>query len=100
MSKRRVFTPDFKARVVLEEISGLKSAAQICREHRLSSQLFSGWKADFLRRAPEVFASRRRDDDQEQIAELQRLVGRLTMELEAAKKVSHILNSRSIGNGR
>jgi transposase-like protein len=100
MSKRRVFTPDFKARVVLEGISGLKSTAQICREHQLSSQLLSGWKADFLRRAPEVFASKRRDDEREQIAELQRLVGRLTMELEAAKKVSHILSSHSTGRGR
>ena len=87
MARRRIFKPDFKARVVLEEIAGLKSAAEICREHQLSSQVFTRWKADFLQRAPEVFAAQRsRGDEQEQIAELERMVGRLTMELEIAKK--------------
>ena len=33
MVKRRTFTPEFKAQVVLEELSGIKSKAEICREH-------------------------------------------------------------------
>jgi len=43
MSKRRKFTPDFKARVVLEELTGVKSKAEICREHRLRAQV-AAWK--------------------------------------------------------
>jgi len=101
MAKRRTFGPDFKAQSVLEEIAGLRSAAEICREHRLSPQLFSAWKADFLKRAPELFASpQSRSAEQERIAELERLVGRLTMELEISKKVSTILTSLSTRNGR
>ena len=101
MSKRRKFTPEFKAQVVLEEITGLKDKAEICREYRLGSQVFSRWRQEFLERAPEIFATKpSRGDEQERIAELERMVGRLTMQLEAAKKASNILTSLSSGKGR
>jgi transposase-like protein len=101
MSKRRRFTPDFKARVVLEELAGVKSKAEICREHRLKPQILSRWRGEFLERAPEIFATQpSRGDEQQQIAELERMVGRLTMQLEAAKKASDILTSLSTRNGR
>ncbi len=94
MSKRRTFTPEFKAQVVLEELTGLKSKAEICREHRLKPEVFSRWRAQFLERAAEIFATQpSRGDEQERIAELERMVGRLTMQLEAAKKASSILTS-------
>ena len=101
MAKRRNFTPDFKAQVVLEDLSGVKSPAKICREHRLRSQTLSRWKAEFLECAPMVFATKQsRSKEQERIAELERMVGRLTMELEAAKKASNILISLSTRSGR
>ena len=101
MPRRRTFTPEFKAQVVLEELTGVKDKAEVCREYRLQPQVFSRWREELVERAPEVFATERsRGDEQERIAELERLVGRLTMELEAAKKASHILTSRSSGRGR
>jgi len=101
MRKRRVFRPEFKAQAVLDEIGGLKSAAEICREHRLSAQVFARWKAEFLNRAPEIFATKRsQGNEQERIADLERMVGRLTMEMEALKKASTILTSTSTGNDR
>jgi len=101
MASRRMFKPEFKARVVLAELAGVKSAAEICREHRLKPQVFSRWKTEFIDRAPEIFATKpSRGDEQERIAELERMVGRLTMELEAAKKVSNIFTSRLTRNGR
>ena len=87
MSKRRTFTPDFKAQVVLEELTGLKSKAEVCREHRLKPEVFSRWRAELVERAPEIFATQpSRGEEQERIAELERLVGRLTVQLEVAKK--------------
>lgn len=87
MPQGRTFTPKFKAQVVLEELSGVKDRAEICREHRLRPQVFVRWKTEFLERAPEIFATQpSRGDEQARIAELERLVGRLTMELEVAKK--------------
>jgi transposase len=101
MSKRRAFTPEFKARVVLEELAGVKDKAEICREYRLRPQVLSRWREEFVERAPEIFATApSRGDEQERIAELERMVGRLTMELEAAKKASNILTSLSSGKGR
>jgi len=100
MLKRRTFTPEFKARIVLEDLTGLRSAAEICREHRLSPYLLSRWKAELLERAPEIFATKRcRGDEQERLAELERMVGRLTMELEVSKKASSILTSLSSRSG-
>lgn len=101
MSERRTFTPEFKARVVLEELTGVKDKAEICREHRLLPQVFARWREEFLERAPEIFATvRSRGDEPGRIAELERLVGRLTLELEVAKKASRILTSPSSGGGR
>ena len=101
MSRRRAFTPEFKARVVLEELTGVKDKADICREYRLRPQVFKRWLDEFVGRAPEIFATERsRGDEQERIAELERLLGRLTVELEAAKKASNILMSLSSSEGR
>jgi len=101
MAKRRTFTPEFKFRVILELLSGARTNAQICREHRLAPTVVSDWKERFLERAPAVFSTpRSRSAEQQRIAELERLVGRLTLELEVAKKASGILASLSGRNGR
>jgi len=101
VSKRRTFTPEFKARVVLEELTGVKDKADICREYQLRPQVFSRWREEFLERAAEVFATQpSRGDEQARIVELERMVGRLTMELEVAKKASNMLTSLSTRSGR
>lgn len=100
MARGRTFTSDFKAQVVLEDLTGVKSAAEICREHQLKPQVLARWKAEFVQRAPEIFATKENDEAQERTAELERMVGRLTMELEVAKKASNILTSLSSRNGR
>jgi transposase len=101
MDKRRKFTPEFKVQVVLDLLSGAKSVAVVCREHELAPQVVSGWREEFVRRAPEIFArGQHQSPEQQRIADLERLVGRLTMELEVAKKVSGILASPSARNGR
>lgn len=92
MSKRRKFTPEFKARVVLELLIEGKSLAQASREHKIKDSVLSRWKAEFLERSPQVFEQGvARDDRDERIQELERMVGRLAMELEMAKKVSRHL---------
>ena len=42
--KRRTFTPEFKAEVVLEALRGESSAAELCRRHNLSEDQLSKWK--------------------------------------------------------
>ncbi len=68
MAKRRSFSGEFKAKVVLELISGKK-------------------KQEFLERASEIFEQPKDGQDKDaRIAELERMVGRLTMQAEIAKK--------------
>jgi transposase len=100
MRKQRTFTPEFKAQVVLEVLTGVKSAAGACREYQLNDSTLSRWRQEFLEHAAEVF---RRDKGYEQyearVAELERMIGQQAVELAAAKKVSHILNSARSGSG-
>jgi transposase len=92
MTKRRRFLPEFKARVVLEMITEQKSAAQARREYGIKDSVLSRWKQEFIERAPQLFEQGTASDDRDQqIAELERMVGRLAMELEMAKKVSRFL---------
>lgn len=94
-SQYRRFTPEFKLQVVLDLLSGTKSMAQICREYRLKDSVVYRWKQQFIDRAPLVFGSPEKASvEQARVAELERMVGRLTMELEAVKKASNLLSSR------
>jgi transposase len=100
MAQRRKFTAEFKAQVVLDLVSGAKSAAELCREQQLNPQLLARWKTEFVERAPLLFQQEAmQSQEQERIAELERVVGRLTMQLEIAKKASALLTSQPNRNG-
>lgn len=101
MSKHRKFTPEFKVKVVLQLLSGAKSSSELCREHQLSPQLLAQWKATFLERAPQLFQSAQPSSPEaSRIAELERLVGRMTLELEILKKATSYLQQQPPNNGR
>ena len=101
MATRRRFTSEFKARVVLELISGAKTPGEVCRQHNLKPQVVSRWKAEFLDKAASVFHSEeQRSVEQALIAELERMVGRLTLELEVAKKASAMFDGSLARSGR
>jgi transposase-like protein len=42
--RRRSFSPQFKAQVVLEVLSGTKSQAEVARQHKLKPELIARWK--------------------------------------------------------
>ena len=101
MSKRRAFSAEFKARVVLEVLIGAKRAAEVCREHQIKPQVLTAWKAQFIENAPQLFApGRATDESQSRISELERLLGQKTLELEIAKKASDILTLHQGRNGQ
>ena len=89
MTRRRTFTAEFKARVVLELLTGGKSVAEASREYAVKDSVLSRWRQEFIERAPRLFQPDQADGaDDQRIAQLERLAGRLAMELEMAKKVS------------
>lgn len=84
----RNYTPEFKVRVVLELISGKKTLGEASREYKIKDSVISRWRQEFIERAPQVFEqSGDKDTQTQQIAELERTLGRVTMQLELAKKV-------------
>ena len=92
MRTRRNFSAEFKAKVVLEALSGAKSAAEICREHNLKPDLLSHWKNQFLANASKVFESGTTVDPQQaRIEELEKLAGKQSLEIEILKKALTIL---------
>jgi len=93
-TRRRKFTAEFKARVVLEMLTEQKSAAQASRDYGIKDSVLSRWKQEFIERSPSLFEQGAEQDDRDQrIDELERMVGRLATELEMSKKVSSFLNS-------
>ena len=84
----RTYTPEFKVRVVLELISGKKQLSQASREYGIKDTVIARWRQEFMERAPQVFEQPDwRDAQAERIAELERMLGRMTVQVEMAKKV-------------
>jgi len=84
----RTYTPEFKVRVVMELITGKKSLGEASREYGIKDSVISRWRQEFMERAPQIFEQPGEKDAQaERIAELERALGRVTLQLEIAKKV-------------
>lgn len=79
MTKHRSFIPEFKAQVVLEVLTGVRSASEVCQHYQLKPEMLSRWKTQFLERAATVFEREEQNNPAlARVAELERLVGRLT----------------------
>ena len=86
---RRTFTAEFKAKIVLDVLTGTASQAEVCRKHQISPTLFGLWKDTLLDRLSSVFQTdEARSAEAARIADLERLVGQQALELAALKKVS------------
>jgi transposase len=98
---RRSFPAEFKARIVLQLLSGEASQAELCRKHGIKPNLIANWKAAVLDRLHTVFeADGVHDADRLRIAELEQLVGRQAYELEILKKASRLLSGPATRNER
>jgi putative transposase len=95
MSKRRTHSPEFKARVAMEAISGRKTIQEIAADHGIHPIQVSQWKKQLLEGASELFTrgkkNQAKDESQVKEAELFQQIGRLQMELEWLKKKSQLL---------
>jgi transposase len=104
MSKeRRSYSAEFKLETVLEGIRGEKSIAQICRERGIKDSLYYKWRDQFTSQALHIFEDKRNpapsEGNNERIAELERMVGRLAVENDILKKASSLLEVHRRRNG-
>jgi transposase len=87
----RTYTPEFKVRIVLELITNKKTLGEASREYGVKDSVISRWRQEFMERAPQLFeVPGNKDAQEERIAELERILGRVTVQLEMAKKSSGI----------
>jgi len=93
--KRRSFTPEFKAKIVLEALSGIKEINELAAEHKIQPNLIRNWKREFVENASKAFDSKADEKYTEKIDELQdenddlaKKVGRQSIQIDWLKKKS------------
>ncbi len=99
MGKRK-FTAEFKARLVLEVISGERELGEIASEYQINPNQLRTWKSAFLEKAPLVFeeskiakeAALRADEAAMEKAEMLKTIGQLTLERDFLMKQAHEKN--------
>jgi transposase-like protein len=84
MAKR--YTAKFKFQVVMEVLTGEKSAGQVAKVYGVHPNTVNAWKQTFLEKGAEVFAQDGTVAAYErQIAELERLLGKKEVEIALLK---------------
>ena len=84
--KRRKYSPQFKSKVALEAIQGVKTVRELSSQHNVHPTLINQWKRQLLDCASSVFDSEhsqskvKPDEKQAQIDELYRQIGKLKVE--------------------
>lgn len=86
---RSTYTPEFKARIVIEVLEGRKELEAIAAENQLNPNMLRNWKSEFLKNAGKAFEpqskgtkeARRKEIKREKENErLLKTVGQLTLE--------------------
>ena len=92
---KRNFSPEFKAKLVLEVLKGEKELNVIATENNIQPNLLRNWKREFLSKASIVFDDSREDNLREKLAserkkkdQYAKKVGQLTMQVDWLKKKS------------
>ena len=91
--KRKNFSGEFKAKVALEAIRGVKTANQIAQEFGVHPTQVGLWKKELQDHAAGLFEAKRGPKPVDESAAPERLyseIGRLKMELDWLKKKSGI----------
>lgn len=100
--KRKTFTPEFKAKVVLEALHKDTSQAELCQRHNISEEQLSEWKQQLLENATSLFESRDKPSkaDAKRIAALEQHIGRLAVALDIQKKALNLIDEMGLKNDK
>ena len=91
---KRTFNREFKLTVCHEIESGLKTQAQVSREHMIGSNLISQWIQRYRKDPVNCFSSNQKhslDAQAVQIKELERILGRVTYENQVLREANSLL---------
>jgi len=90
---RRNHSAEFKARVALDAIKGIKSMAELSSEYAVHPTQISKWKQQVMEELPGIFSekrSREANSEADLKARLYQQIGQLQVELDWLKKKSGI----------
>jgi transposase-like protein len=90
---RRKFDPETKIAIVLEGLKGNTTVAELCRKYQISETLYYKWRDKFLEGGRKAFLSPESDREKElerRIEELEKIIGRQTVQIEILKKTFQI----------
>ncbi len=94
MIKRRQFTKEFKLQV-LREVEAGKAVVRAAREYQVHPNTITKWRQLYARYGDRAFAGNGQAyTDDAKLAELERLIGQLTVENAFLKKVLRKLEHR------
>ena len=88
---RKRHTPEFKSKVALEALQGLRPLQQIAKNYQVHPTQVSQWKRELKERLPEIIATKsdgREEDWEKDRDRLHAKIGQLTVELDWLKKKS------------
>ena len=92
--KRRQFTREFKVQVV-REIEAGKPVGQAARQHQIHPSLISRWQKEHREYGERAFAGHGNSyHDDARIAEMEQMIGQLTMDNAVLKKALRRLEER------
>lgn len=83
------YSPEFKQGVVEELLAGAKRPSQLCREHGLDFSTLRKWREQYAQQGMGAWTEAHRPSspsEESRIAELERVVGQLTVENMVLKK--------------
>jgi len=91
-AKRRRHEPEFKARVALEALKGIKTIQQIAKEYQIHPVQVSDWKKKMLEGASDVFQAGKKESGEEvleaQREQLHAKIGKQAVEIDFLRKKS------------
>ena len=88
--KRRVFSPEFKAKIALAAVRGDRTTAQLAAQHKVHANQVSSWKSQLLQGVSSLFEDGRaaKAEAETNEVELYAQIGRLQMENAFLKKAA------------
>jgi transposase-like protein len=87
--KHRRFTSEFKTKVAIEAIRGLKTLNELSSEYEVHPNQISKWKKQLMTQAPQIFTDRLKGDSNQgdkKVEKLYQEIGKLQVELNWLKK--------------
>lgn len=82
MQHRTHHSAEFKAKVALAAISGLKTLSELASEYKVHPTQITRWKQELIENASDLFGKGKRKevDHNAEVAELHRVIGKLKAE--------------------